>query len=267
MNVNADQSRLPDNNSNAKTMEPLKTVVVDDDPITRNHLVEILGKFPEIEIVGICGNGLEAIRTINASSPQVVFLDIEMPEVDGFGVIESIDIHPHPSIVFVTAHDRYAFRAFEVRAVDYVIKPFDVSRIARAVERVKALYPELRSDNAPPLERKSSERFKNRFILKESDNYILLNADDIHYIQADGNYLNFHTVRKKYLIRHTLTDMVNKLDPDQFFRISRSSIVNIDAVEKIENHSYGNYLVHLQTGVTLKMSKNYADLLDSFTRI
>lgn len=249
-------------------MKTYTSIVVDDEPHARDELVEVLDQFPEIRVKAICRNGLEAIRMINHHRPDLLFLDIEMPEIDGFQVLDNIEYTPYPSVVFVTAYNEYAVKAFEVEALDYIHKPFKVSRVAKTIERIKKNGDRIKPEQVDRL--KSSmyeERYLDRFILKDSGEYFMLSADDIHYIQSDGNYLHIHTSTDSYMVRHTLSGMNDKLDPEKFFRISQSNVVNADRVSKIEKRPYGGYLVTLTSGHSLKMSTRYKRLLDSYATI
>lgn len=245
-----------------------KTVVIDDQRKSRYIMVDCLKEFDEIDVQGVCTGGMEGLRFIQSYHPHLIFLDVEMPEMDGFQVLDKIDITPYPAIVLVSRNDQNALRAFEAGATDFIHKPVKLSRIAATVKKLKRL--ELRNivlsgDDILPT--RNGETYRDRFILKEADTYVLLRTEEICYIEADGNYVRLHTTDRRHLVRNSLSRLNRMLNPDRFFRISRSHMVNIEEVETIEKHTYGNYLVSLQGGISLKMSKNYKELLQSMTRL
>ncbi len=248
----------------------VRVIVVDDESHARDKLSGILDNYEDIEMVAVCKNGLEAINQINDLCPDLVFLDIEMPEIDGFQVIDNIECDPLPYIIFVTAFSEYAVRAFEVEALDYIHKPIDNSRIQKSMERYTKLtnnkdsIDEYQEKVRNVLKEVDNKKPLDRFIVKKSGEYFLVNADDVLWIESDGNYIRIVTSDAKYFVRHTLSGFENYLEPSQFFRISRSVIVNIDWISKIEDHHYGNYMVKMQNDTKLKMSKNYKDILEEF---
>jgi len=248
----------------------INAILVDDESHARDKLSGLLREFDEIEVKAICKNGLEAINEINNHCPDLVFLDIEMPEIDGFRVVSNIECDPLPYIVFVTAFNEYAVKAFEVEALDYINKPFDKARLQKSIDRYKKVTGQ--KDELDQYEQKIKSILKDlgtqetldRFIVKKREKYFILNANDVLWIESDGNYLNIITDADKYLIRHTLTGFEDYLDKNQYYRISRSVIVNIDCVKSIQKHYYGNYQVLMNNGKSLKMSKNYRQLLEDF---
>lgn len=248
----------------------INVIIVDDESHAREKLLDLLGDFEEINIQAVCRNGLEAINEINEHAPDLVFLDIEMPEIDGFRVIKNLECDPLPYIVFVTAFNEYAVKAFEVEALDYINKPFDKERLRKSIDRYKNITK--KEDELKEYEQKiksmlkdmDTEQTLDRFIVKKRDRYFILNAEDVLWIESDGNYLRIITESDNYLIRHTLSGFEDYLDSSQYYRISRSVIVNIDSVKSIQKQYYGNYLVHMGNGEKLKMSKNYRELLDGF---
>lgn len=245
----------------------IKTILVDDESHAREKLSALLKKYGYIEISASCKNGLEAINAINEYCPELVFLDIEMPEIDGFSVIDNIECEPLPYFIFVTAYSEYAVKAFEIEALDYIHKPLDedrlqisINRFLKEKDRISQYDKKINSvlddiESKDPLE---------RFIIKKNGEYFLLNSDDVLWMESDGNYVRIVTEDAKYFIRHTLTGFEESLDSSQFYRISRSVIVNIDWIIKIEDHYYGNYLVNMKNNTKLKMSKNYKSLLQEF---
>ena len=248
----------------------IEAIIVDDEHHAREKLSGLLEGYDDITILATCKNGLEAINQINELCPDLVFLDIEMPEIDGFQVIENVECDPLPYFVFVTAFSEYAVKAFEVEALDYIHKPLDKTRLKKSINR----YIREKGNGSEPRDYESkiksvlndieANKRLDRFIVKKSGEYFLVSADDVLWIESDGNYIRIVTEEAKYFIRHTLSGFEEYLDDSQFYRISRSVIVNIDWIAKIEDHYYGNYLVHMKTNTQLKMSKNYKGLLQKF---
>ncbi len=255
-------------------MNKYSALIVDDEPHAREDLIEILSTFDFIEILGECKNGLEAIEIINNEQPDIVFLDIEMPEVDGFQVVENIETDTFPYIIFVTAFSEYAIKAFEAEAIDYIHKPYNEERIAKTLERIQRLEEknnkssqELKENIQSVIQKVNRDKYQDRFIVKESGKYFLVPKDDIYWFEADGNYLRIVTENKKYFVRHTLSGMEEYLDPELFYRVSRSTIVNIDWVNQIQDHYYGNFIIEMKNGKELKMTKNYKRVLEDFKQI
>ena len=221
-------------------MDKIKTLIVDDEPLAREKIKNYLEfQEEEFEIVASCKNGSEAINAINEYKPDLIFLDIQMPEINGFDVLDNLE-PPLPIIVFVTAYDEYALKAFEVHAVDYLLKPFDRKRFEKSLEQVKR---NLRVKNSEDLDRRfnqllqavqNQERYLRRIMVKNSGRVYFVDVDDIEWISASGNYVEIHSGGKTHLIRETMQNMDNNLDPAQFFRIHRSVIVNIDFVKELQ---------------------------------
>jgi two-component system LytT family response regulator len=245
----------------------IRTLIVDDEQLARERLRQLLEKEPEIELVGECADGTEAVATIQRESPELVFLDVQMPELDGFGVLQALELEPPPVIVFVTAHDKFALRAFEVHAVDYLLKPFDRERfrkaLGRALERVKhrdgatanhgqaALQAELRAPSKP----------LERLPVKTGGRVIFVKVADIDYIESAHNYVELHVEKQAHLLRETLNAIEARLPADKFVRISRSVIVNIERIKELQPLFYGEYTVTLHNGTRLTLSRRYRDKL------
>jgi two-component system LytT family response regulator len=245
----------------------IRTLIVDDELLARERLRQLLGSEAEIEVIGECAEGNEAVATIQKELPDLIFLDVQMPELDGFGVLQQITVEPAPVVVFVTAHDKFALRAFEVHAVDYLLKPFDRERfkkaLGRALERVKhregtgantgqaALLAELKPP-AKPLE---------RLPVKTGGRVIFVKVPEIDYIEAAHNYVELHVEKQSHLLRETLNSIEARLPADKFVRISRSVIVNIERVKELQPLFYGEYAVTLQNGTRLTLSRRYRDKL------
>ena len=221
----------------------------------------------EIEIIGECRTGQEAADFISNDKPDLIFMEVEMPDLNGFKVVESIVVEPNPLIVFTSSYQDYAVQAFEFEALDYIQKPIDPSRIEKTLNRlakrlINGLSNGVTKNIGTLFQENTAHNSLERFIIKQSGEYHLVRADSVICIEADGNYSRIITRDKKFMIRYTLSGFEGQLDPRKFFRISRSQIVNLDYVVKIKDHLYGNYIIELENGMTIKMSKNYRKLLD-----
>lgn len=258
-------------------MTKYRSLIIDDEILARQAIRTLLQTVPALEIVDEAANGTEAVLKILKYKPDLIFLDIQMPELDGFEVMKEIWSSHQPMVVFTTAYDQYALRAFEVNAIDYLLKPFNEVRfyqaLSRAQERlaqqrtqpqVDALLGQLRRDEAP----QPDGAYLRRILVKETGRMSLVNTDAIQYLDADGNYITLHTGQKPYLIYDSLTNLEARLNPATFVRIHRSHIVNLDYVAEIETHFNGEYIVRLTTGQQLKWSRSYRDNLKAFyTRV
>src|SRR5262245_42663014 len=246
-------------------MEKIRTLIVDDEPLARERLVDMLIGDKEVEIVGECGNGLTAIAAIDGYKPDLIFLDVQMPELDGFGVLEAIE--ETPVIVFVTAYDQYALRAFEVHALDYLLKPFDRERFDKALQRAKN---QIGRERAGAMNRelaalladlKSRPKALERLVIKAGGRVFFLRVDEIDWIEAAANYVRLHAGKEAHLLRETINGLAAKLDPDRFLRIHRSIIVNLERVKEMQPWFHGDYVVILQDGTQLTSSRNYREQL------
>jgi len=245
-------------------MPTYKTVIVDEKSSARNFLNQLLIEKSDVEVIAQCSSGLEAIEAINSLEPDLVFLEIEMSDLDGFEILERIQTGQTPFIVFTSSNKDYAVKAFEVEALDYIPKPVDRERVEKSLDRIrKRIHKEELSDQIGRLlpDFKESIDLK-RFIIKQAGEYHLIRTKDIIWIESDGNYSRIMTQDRKFMIRYTLSGFKEQLNPNRFYRISRSKIVNLDYIAKIRDHVYGNYLIELENGTTLKMSKNYKRMLD-----
>ncbi|HEY0376575.1 MAG TPA: LytTR family DNA-binding domain-containing protein [Pyrinomonadaceae bacterium] len=245
----------------------IRTLIVDDEPLARRNLRVLLEDDPEIEIVGECGSGYEALEAINEQPPDLLFLDIQMPEMSGFEVLERIKHGRIAAVVFVTAFDQYALKAFEVHALDYLLKPFDDARFEKALRQAKTQIEQrqinqlsrklfaLLEDRAAPPEKKTAG-YLTRFMIKASGRVLFLKAEEVDWIAADDYYVKLHAGRKTHMLRETLSDLEARLDPEKFIRIHRSTIINIERVKELHPHFNGEYLVMLQDGTELKLSRS-----------
>jgi two-component system, LytTR family, response regulator len=241
----------------------IRALVVDDEPLARAMIREMLEGDSEVEITGECVNGLEAVEAIKSSAPDIVFLDIQMPEIGGFEVLESLESSAHPYVIFVTAYDQHAVRAFEVHALDYLLKPFDRERFEVAWQRAKAhikLNRTSRRDQdiiALLEELKAGPRYLERLVIKNGGRVFFLHVQDVHCIEAEGNYVRVYDNQKGYLLRETISSLEEQLDPKQFLRIHRSAIVKIDRIKEMQPWFHGEYRIIMENGKQLALSRNY----------
>ena len=241
----------------------VRTLIADDEPLARERLRQLLADQPEIELLGECADGREAVAATQEKSPDLIFLDIQMPELDGFAVLDAIKLEPMPVIVFVTAHDKFALRAFEVHAVDYLLKPFDRERfqsaLRRALEQVKHREDPARSQAQAAVltEMQSPAKPAERLAVKSDGRITILKTADIAWIEAAHNYVEIHEDKRSHLLRETMGGIEQKLPPEKFVRISRSVIVNVDRVKELQPTFYGEYKVTLHNGKCLTLSRRY----------
>jgi two-component system LytT family response regulator len=261
--------------------EPQKkiaTLIVDDEPLARRNIRLLLKDDDEIEIIGEAANGREALALIKKHSPDLVFLDIQMPELDGFGVLESIEAERLPAIVFVTAFDQYALRAFEFHALDYLLKPFDDARFEKALRQAKLqvgqrelkdlsvrLVALLAGREAGPGE-PARQPYLTRLLIKSAGRVFFLKTDEIDYVQAEDYYVKLRVGRKGHLLRETMNEMEAKLDPAKFLRIHRSTIVNIERIRELQQHFNGEYIVVLNDGTEHKLSRSRREQLQTLLK-
>jgi len=238
---------------------PLRTLLIDDEPPARKRLRRLLARETRIEIIGEAGDGLEAVRLIEHLAPDLILLDIQMPELDGFQVLEALETKSMPSVIFVTAYDEFAVRAFEVRALDYLVKPVAAERLESAIDTVV----EAGSVDAGALGREiARERGAlDRFLVRGPNRLSLLRASDVLWIEAAGNYARLHAAVDTHLVRSTLTSLEERLDPETFVRIHRSTIVNLDAVVELRPLGHADSLVVMRDGAELRLSRRYRDRL------
>ncbi len=266
----------------------VRTLIVDDEPHAREGIRIRLQDYPEVEVIGECGSGSEAIHTINSLNPDLLFLDIQMPEKNGFEVLRKITVEPVPFVIFVTAYDKYAVKAFEVHALDYLLKPInevrfgDTLKLALTAVRQRGMqqYAEkLRSlaeeyihmtdqdadDPASPTVPRSRTHI-DKLMVKEKDKILLVPVRDIEWIESAGDYAYVNTATARHILRETLTSLEHQLDPATFVRIHRSTIVNIDKVVNLRPNDHGDSDVFLRSGGKLKLSRNYRDQFQAVLR-
>jgi two-component system, LytTR family, response regulator len=245
----------------------IRVLVVDDEPLARRMLGEMLRSDPQVVIVGESSNGREAVEAIRTQAPDLVFLDVQMPELGGFEVLETLGKVPIPHVIFVTAYDQYAVRAFEVHALDYLLKPFDRERFDVCWQRARAQVMRERNGGVDQRilllleELKAGSRYLERLVIKSGGRIYFLETGEIDWIEAEGNYVSVHSGKKSHLLRETISSLESQLDPRKFVRIHRSSIVRIDRIQELQPWFHGEYRVILQNGTQLTLSRNYRDKL------
>lgn len=239
----------------------MRALIVDDEPLARQRIRQLLKDEPDAEVAGEAGNGMEAVRLIEELQPDLVFLDVQMPELDGFGVVDAIGVDRMPATLFITAYDQHAVRAFEVHALDYLLKPFDRERFRQAIARVRewrgrrdsqpfeSLLAEIRKDQPTP----------DRFLVRTGERYVLVKAASIQWVEAEDNYVRLHVEGESHLMRQTMSGILERLDPKQFRRIHRSAIVNLDFVRELQSWTGGDMLVLMRDGTKLTLSRTYRE--------
>ncbi len=256
----------------ARELNKIRAVIVDDEPFARERVRRLLESDAEVEVVGECADGFAAVALIEEQSPDLLFLDIQMPGRDGFGVLEEIDAEQTPVVVFLTAYDQYAVRAFEACALDYLLKPFDEERFERALLRAKL---QLRRDGAAdgvddeiaaplaPRDAKANGAGNShppsleRFVVKAAGRIFFLKSCEVDWIEAYGNYVRLHVGKSAYILREAIGGIEASLDPARFLRIHRSSIVNVERIREMQPMFHGQYTVVLHDGTRLTLSRRY----------
>jgi two-component system LytT family response regulator len=250
-------------------MTKIRTLVVDDEPVARARLLSLLGDEPDIEVVGECASGPQAVSVIAETSPDLMFLDVQMPEMDGFELARALGPERMPAVVFVTAFDQYALRAFEIHALDYLLKPFSAQRFKSALTHARdqlsqrqaktlgrqllALIPEIRR----------REPSVDRLVVKSSGRVYFVRTADIDWCEAAGNYVCLHVGEQSHLVRETMAHLESQLDPQQFVRIHRCTIVNVDRIQELRSSFNGEHVVLLRSGMRLTLSRGYRDTLQA----
>ena len=247
------RDNFPQRSAMATSRAKIRTLIVDDEPLARSSLSLLLRRDSEIEIIGESGSGSEALSRIRALKPDLVFLDVQMPECDGFDVLEMLGKDLPPAVIFVTAYDQYALRAFEAGALDYLLKPFDNARFDRALDRAKQRL----------LHRDDSPRNLERVVIKSTGQVVFVKISEIDWIEAADYYACLHVGPRTHLLRRSMAELEQELDPAIFCRIHRSTIVNLDCVRGLKLTEDGEYKVLLDNGVQLRMSRRYSKELHS----
>jgi len=253
--------------------EPVRVVVVDDEPLARSGLADLVRRDPDLLVLEECGDGRAAVEAIRRLTPDLVLLDVQMPELNGFEVLQQLDPEHLPAVVFVTAYDRFAVQAFEVHALDYLVKPFDDDRFTAAMERAKAT---VRGAALGELSRRilglleqlpaastASKRFLTRIVIRVAGHVFFVRTADIDWIEAADYCARLHVQGKTHVIRESMAGLEHRLDPAHFFRIHRGAIVNLDRIKELQPYFKGGQVVVLQDGTRLKLSKSRRGQLET----
>ncbi len=246
----------------------ISVLIVDDEPLARARLRKMLAQEPEVEIAGECSNGAEAIDFLRRHRPDLVLLDVQMPEISGFDVLRALPADGLPAVVFVTAHDQHAVEGFEVQALDYLLKPFTQARLKAALDRVRR---HLQAREVASLNQHLSEWlhqapsagpvYLNRFAIKNGGQTLFLKVEDVDYVEAASNYAVLHTAGGNHVVRETLLNLEAKLSPKLFRRISRSVMVNLERIREIHADARGDHLVVLHSGRQLSLTRNVHEIM------
>jgi len=245
-----------------------RVVIVDDEPIAREGIRMQLANEPLVEIVAECGDGLEAVEMIRELSPDLLFLDVQMPGMSGFEVMQTVGLDVVPAVIFVTAYDKYALQAFDVNAVDYLLKPFDAERFQKAFQRAlvqiqRTTAATINHNLRALLETiKPGARYLERLVVKSKGRIFFLPVSEIDWIESADNYVSLHASRETHLIRETLTSLESKLNPEEFLRIRHSAIVNVKRIRELRPLFKGEYEIVLQNSTKLTSSRRYRQRIE-----
>lgn len=246
----------------------IRTLIVDDEPLAREKIHTLLQDHPQIKVVGEARDGVEAVAAIRRDSPDIVFLDVQMPELDGFGVLAEVGTRSVRAVVFVTAYDEYALKAFDVHAIDYLLKPFDRERFDTALERAIEQVRGRRSESderilalLAELQAAGRRDYLERLVVKSGGRIYFVPVDDIDWIEAAGNYVELHVGRTSHLIRGTMKTLEEELDPTTFARVHRSAIVNIRRIKELQPWFNGEYVIVLNSGDQVTSGGSYREAL------
>lgn len=241
----------------------IRAAIVDDEPLARRRIRNLLTGEADVEVTAECANGKEALESLEASSPDVLFLDIQMPEIDGFDVLQALGVGRVPAVIFVTAYDQFALRAFEAHALDYLLKPFDDERFAATLQRARE---RIRQERGGDLDRRlqalldtarGDHGYLRRLVVPAGHRNVFLRTEQIDWIGAERNYIRLHVGGRGYLMRENLSHIASALDPKTFCQIHRSTVVNIDRIHAVESLFRGEYLVVLHDGTKLTSGRSY----------
>ena len=250
-------------------MKTIKVAIADDEPLARERLRSLLDGRERYAIVAECGDGAEALAALTQHDIDLLFLDVQMPGLDGFQILESLSAERFPMIVFVTAFNDYALRAFDVSALDYLLKPFDRERFEKTLARVEErlagrekveMSGELR-EFLRTLSTTAAPTHVSRFPVRANGEIYFVRVEDVDWIDAEGNYVALHAAGRRHLVRDTIKSLEDRLDPSKFVRVHRSAIINVDRLRKLQPYFHGEYVITLQDGTTLTSSRTYSDRL------
>ena len=247
---------------------PIRVLIVDDEPLARKKIRTFLKDYSDLEVVAECANGREASGSIMSLAPDLLFLDIRIPDCDGFEVLESVDSKHLPAVIFTTAFDEYAVKAFEVDALDYLLKPFNRRRFAEAIHRFRCRWKVSNQGERVRFYnwlQTSSGLAKGRLVVKSNGRILLIDAGSVHCVRAEGDYVRVYLAKQSYLMRETMRSLEKRLDPERFIRIHRSIIVNLEFVAGFKSLPGGDYRVFLSDGTELTLSRTFRRQLSHFS--
>jgi two-component system LytT family response regulator len=246
----------------------IRTLIVDDEPLARERVRSLLEREPDVEIVGEAEDGPSAVRALREKKPDLLFLDVQMPGLDGFGVLQKLDPAHVPVTILITAYDRYAIQAFEIHALDYILKPFDRKRFQEAMRRARV---QLEQTPSAELSHRmlaliehvqQRNEFIDRLVVKSGGRVLFIPVSEIDWIEAAGNYVRLHRGQAEHLLRETMSSLEAKLDPKTFLRIHRSTIVNINRIQELQPTFHGDFVVVLKGATQLSLSRNYREAVE-----
>jgi two-component system LytT family response regulator len=255
----------------------IRALIVDDEPLARRGIRRLLQSAPDVEIIGEAVNGQDAVASVEKQKPDLIFLDIQMPLLDGFAAIEKVGLENLPEIVFVTAFDEHAIHAFEINALDYLLKPIDPERFQKCLERVRQRIKNSKSEKLDDklsalletlarVESKAEKTFLSRIVIKDAGRIFFVTANEIIWVSSEGNYVKIHTKNKSYMLRETMDGLENKLDSREFLRLRRSTIVRIEEIKALHPLFNGEFEVILKDGTKLASSRRYKQKLNSLLK-
>lgn len=248
----------------------LRVLLVDDEPLIRKGLRHALRDVPDVEIVGECGSGVEAVEEISRQRPDLVMLDVQMPDCSGLDVVREVGSKDMPAVIFVTAYDDYAVSAFDLNAVDYVLKPFEEERlresIDRARQRISQVNQAVLAQRLEALLESQTHKWAERLVVRNGDRYEFVASDSIDWIESANNYIQLHCGPKQYLLGETMTNLESRLDPAKFVRIHRGRIVNVKRIAAVHPLFSGTYAVELEGGVRITSGRQYKEIVQNLIR-
>jgi two-component system LytT family response regulator len=249
-------------------MQRFKVLIVDDERLSRQRIRRLLAFEPDCEIAGECSDGAEAVRALARERPDILFLDVQMPELDGFEVVRSLH-QTEPLIIFISAYDEYALRAFDVHAFDYLLKPFDRKRFRESLQRARTQLTRNRSEFSDNRlltlveQLTSNHKLPDRVAIRNNGRVVFMKVDEIDWVEASDNYVCLHCGKETHILRETMSQLEIRLDPARFLRVHRSTIVNLDRIKELQPWFRGDYRVILRDGTELTLTKSHREKLES----